>query len=276
MDHVSAIKSYIQTMLAVPDQHILIIEGPPGWGKTTAVDQALQLAGIEGVHLGAYSTPLNFFNFLAENSDRVVVIDDTAGLFSDQSSMALLKVATWPQKGNRRMVKWGSTTSRSSTDEFEFAGKFVVVCNSFPKSPDGEAIRSRGFAWRIDITPDEAKRLLREAAKNKELYKSTKVAVAVAKYLSAKITDTTISSISYRTLMRAYRLAEVNPSSWEALVAPLIPKEKMKPEDWVKDLAAQKLKVKDQVRIFQEKTGLKARSFYYYRRGANLSRSQIG
>ncbi len=177
MDHISAIKSYIQTMLAVPDQHILIIEGPPGWGKTTAVDKALTLAGIDGVHLGAYSTPLNFFNFLAENSDRVVVIDDTAGLFGDQSSMALLKAATWPQRGNRRIMRWGSTTSRALTNEFEFTGKFCVVCNSFPNTSDGEAIRSRGFAWRIDISPEEARRLLLEAAKNKELYKSTKIAV---------------------------------------------------------------------------------------------------
>ncbi len=93
--------------------------------------------------------------------------------------------------------------------------------------------------------------------------------------MAERINDTTISSISYRTLMRAYRLAEVHSHSWETLVAPLIPKKKLSPQDLVRELALQKIKVKDQVRIFQDKTGLKARSFYYYRREANLSRSQM-
>jgi hypothetical protein len=271
MDHVKAIKSYIQTMLAVPDQHILIISGPCGWGKTTAVDEALTLAGVDGVMLGAYSTPLNFFNFLSEHSDRVIVADDTAGLFSDQASMALLKAATWPQRGNKRIIKWGSTTSKAATTEFEFTGKCIVVTNQFPNSPDGEAIRSRGFAWRIDITPAQAKTLLMEAAKDTKWYKSTKIAMAVAQYLSERINDVTVSQISYRTMTRAYRLAEINPDSWEALVAPLIPSAKKDPQTLLKELSERKLKVKDQARIFEEKTGLKARSFYYYRREANIS-----
>ena len=275
MDHVKAIKSYIQTMLAVPDQHILIISGPCGWGKTTAVDEALTLANIEGVHLGAYSTPLNFFNFLSEHTDQVIVIDDTAGLFSDHNSMALLKAATWPQRGNKRILKWGSTTSKASTTEFEFTGKFIVVCNSFPHTPDGEAIRSRGFAWRIDITPTQAKTLLMEAAKDLKWYKSPKVATAVAEYLAARINEVTVSQISYRTMTRAYRLAEINPDSWETLVAPLIPSSAQDPQALIKELAGRKLKVKEQARIFQEKTGLKARSFYYYRREANISRNPI-
>ena len=274
MNHVAAIKSYIETMLAVPDQHILIIEGPPGWGKTTAVDQALSLAGVEGIHLGAYSTPLNFYNFLSENSGSVIVADDTAGLFSDQNSMAILKAATWPQRANKRVLKWGSTSSKALASEFEFFGKFVVICNSFPKTPDGEAIRSRGFSWRIDISTTQAKSLLLEAAKNRQWYKSTKTASLVAEYLTERITDASLSKISYRTLMRAYRLAEINPDSWRTLVAPLIPDTTLGPEALIKELSRQRLKVKDQARIFEEKTGLKARSFYYYRREANISRAQ--
>lgn len=74
LDHVSAIKKYIETIIDAEDMHSLIIEGPPGWGKTTSVEESLLLAKVEALHLGAYSTPLNLYNFLAENSDRKSVV----------------------------------------------------------------------------------------------------------------------------------------------------------------------------------------------------------
>jgi broad-specificity NMP kinase len=120
MDHVSAIQKYIEVVRGSRELHVLIIEGPAGWGKTTTVEAALDRANIEAVHLGAYTTSLNLFNFLSENSDRVIIADDVAGLFNDQSSMAILKAATWPQRSNRRVVKWGSTSRKAMATEFEF------------------------------------------------------------------------------------------------------------------------------------------------------------
>jgi hypothetical protein len=268
LDHATAIKSYVQAMLAAPDQHILIVEGPPGWGKTEAVDHAMRLAGVEGAHLGAYSTPLHFFNFLAANASRAIVVDDTAGLLGDPISMALLKAATWPRPGSKRILRWGSTTSRADAEEFEFTGKFVVVCNAFPRSPDGGAIRSRGFSWRLCVAPELAKSLILQASADRERYPVAEAAAAVAEFLVSKIDESTIGSISYRTLAQAYRLAEVHPDAWRELVAPLIPPVAAIPEELAKALARRDIPVKEQARIFEEKTGLKERSFYYYRRRA--------
>lgn len=72
MNHVSAIKKYIEAIIDADDMHALIIEGDAGWGKTTAVEEALKLSKIEAFNLGAYSTPLNFYNFLAEHSDGII------------------------------------------------------------------------------------------------------------------------------------------------------------------------------------------------------------
>ncbi len=273
MDHVDAIRKYVEALRAIPDLHVLIIEGPAGWGKTTTVDKALELAGVDGVHLGAYSTPLNLYNFLAENSDRLIVIDDCAGLFNDQSSMAILKASTWPSKANKRIVKWGSTSNKATTPEFEFHGQFVIVCNSFPSTPDGEAIRSRGYARRFDITLTEAKTLLHQAAKDRKWFPKTKIAESVSAFLIERLNENTLPKISYRTLKNGYRLAEYQPKSWEDLLAPMLPAESIDPEKLVRELSRQKLQVKEQARIFELKTGLKERSFYNYRRANKISRT---
>lgn len=274
MNHVSAIKKYIEAIIDADDMHALIIEGDAGWGKTTSVEEALRLSRIEAFNLGAYSTPLNFYNFLAEHSDGIILLDDCAGIFNDPSAMAILKAATWPSRGNKRLVKWGSTSSKAATDEFEFFGKLIVVCNSFPKTADGEAIKSRGYSRKINITLAEAKKLLMEAASQKRWYPKTKLAVEVAEFLLSHVTESSLSQISFRTLKKGYRLAEVHPDSWQELFADTLPKTSMNPESLVKELSAQGLKVKDQARIFSEKTGLKVRSFYNYRKDAKISRSK--
>jgi replication-associated recombination protein RarA len=74
LNHVFAIGQLIKSIAKSNANHAIIIEGPPGWGKTTTVDQALVETKVPAVHLGAYSTPLNLFNFLFENSDKLTLI----------------------------------------------------------------------------------------------------------------------------------------------------------------------------------------------------------
>lgn len=258
------IKKLILTVRASEKMHALIVEGPAGWGKTTAIDHALKEAGVKGAHLGAYSTPLNLFNFLFQHKTDLVVIDDCAGLFGDQSSMAILKSATWP-RGNRRIIKWGSTTSRAATEEFVFDGKLIIVCNSFPTTSDAEAVKSRSFPRRIEIAPDEAKALLIAAAKDKVWFKDSKKAVSVASFLISRITQKSLSQISYRTLQMGYELAEHNPDSWKELLGGMVATPSVDPKILVRKLAKEGLKVKDQARHFEEVTGLKRRTFFKYR-----------
>mgnify|MGYP003419915263 CR=1 FL=1 len=270
-DHVVAIGKYIEVIVQADDMHALIVEGPPGWGKTTAVENALKISGFRGVHVGSYSTPLNLFNFLAENNNRIIIADDCAGIFNDSSAMAILKAATWPLEGNRRIVKWGSTSSRATTNEFEFYGKLIIVCNYFPNSPDAEAIRSRGYVRKVDINLVDAKRLLKHAAQDPKWFQNNEIAIQVADFLIARLQENNLFRINFRTLKKGYRLAEVHKDSWQELFADTLPIVKKTPEELVLDLSKQNIKVKDQARVFREQTGLKTRSFYNYRKEANLS-----
>jgi hypothetical protein len=259
-------------MIESSDYHLVIIQGPSGVGKTTAVQGALNAAGISYAHLSAYSTPLNFYNFLAANSRATILADDCSGIFNDQTSMALLKAATWSRAEGRRIVQWGSTSGRAVVPEFEFFGNFLIVCNSFPNSIDGEAIKSRGFAWQMEVSANEAKRLLIEATNNRVRFPNHKTALEVAQFLCERLTDETVGVINFRMLGKGYDLAKTHPRDWQKLLIPLLPVQKADPLELVLELDRGGMKVKEQVVLFEKKTNLKVRSFYKYRKDAGLSR----
>ncbi len=271
MNHVVAIQKYIEAIIGSEDMHALIVEGPPGWGKSTCIEEALKNAHVLPTSLGSFSTPLNFYNFLAENPLEVILLDDCSGIFSDSTTMAILKAATWPNRDNKRIIQWGSTTNKSIIDQFEFKGKIIVVCNSFPKTPDGNAIRSRGYSRKIEMSVLEAKKFLLDAAKDNKWYSNTELAISVAEFLSANLTEANLSEISFRTLKKGYRLAEVHPQAWQELFSDLLPKVSKDPNLLVIELAKEKLKVKEQGQRFIEQTGLGIRSFYNYRKEAKLN-----
>jgi hypothetical protein len=254
VSHAVEIRRLVQSMFKSDRYHAVLISGPPGYGKTSAVDQAIAEEGACAVRLGVYSTPLGLFTFLEENSDRLIVIDDSSG-FYNESSMAILKAATFG-KQDGRTVRWDTLTSRTPRSDFTFSGKFIIICN---------AIRSRSFLYPINITSTQAKHLLNLAASDPNWYADTKVAGKVAQFLIERITDDSVSSISYRTLEKGYELAIGHPYNWKDLLIHEIPTSSVSPECLVKDLAKQDLKVKDQVRIFEQSTGLKRRTFFKYR-----------
>lgn len=270
-DYVQDIKSLLLTIQKSEKIHALIVEGPAGWGKTTAVDEGLAVAGVQSFPIGSYSTALNLFNFLFVNAapGRFVVIDDSAGLYSDAAAMAILKAATWPQGGIRR-IRWGSTTGKAVTEEFEFHGKLIIICNGFPRTTDAEAVRSRSFPCRIEVSPARARELLRQAALDTRWYPRTDIARSVAKFLCERIADSS-TTISYRTLQMGYELAAHNPESWKALLEGMIPAAPEDPKKLVRALSKRGVKVKEQLREFETATGLKRRTFFKYRRELDLS-----
>ena len=266
LNHVTAIQKYIEVLCNSNISHALIVEGAPGWGKTTAVQFALHLAGVEEVHLGAYSTPLNLYHFMYAYSDRIILLDDCAGLFHDSAGMAILKSSTWPSKNNKRIVRWGSSSGKVLVPEFEFTGKLIIVANTFPKTPDGDAILSRGYSKQINISVSEAKKLILNAAQDKKWFHNSGISLMVAQFLIDRLTENTLSQMSFRTLMKGYELAEFHPDCWQELLSGILPVEITDPEALVQELSKQRIKVKEQERIFKAKTGLQRSSFFKFRK----------
>jgi hypothetical protein len=95
-------------------------------------------------------------------------------------------------------------------------------------------------------------------------------ATMVAEFLADHLTDETVAKISYRTLEKGYELAQDHPDCWKDLLLLDMPTATISPERLVKDLAKQKLKVKEQVRILEQTTGFKRRTFFKYRSQAGI------
>jgi DNA polymerase III delta prime subunit len=273
MDHVETIKRLLRTVQASEQMHALLITGPAGYGKSTAVDEALHSSKTAAHFLGSYSSPLNLFNFLHQHGEKesVVVIDDTSGLYDEPSAMALLKAATWAQ-GKPRTLRWGSTTGRAAVEQFDFRGKIIIICNSFPFTSDANAVRSRAFPYKFEIGVEQARDLLKEAASNPRRFKSTKLATKVADYLCKVLSEENLAQISYRTLQMGYELAEHNPDDWQLLLGQMISVDTPQdPRQLIKKLAKEKISVREQFHKFERATGFKRRTFFKYRREMNLS-----
>src|ERR1035437_10098353 len=99
MKHLENIQAFIRTLINSDTFHGLIIESFPGLGKSTAIDLALSNVGKDAVSIGNYATPLHIFNSICRNPNSILILDDTAALFSDPKSMAILKAATWRSSG---------------------------------------------------------------------------------------------------------------------------------------------------------------------------------
>ncbi len=275
MKPIDQIKAQVVTMMKSENFHILLLEGRPGYGKTTAVTRALTELSIKPAILGAYSTPLGFFNFLNEHSSELILVDDTSGILISPQAMALLKAATWDQHGRARLIRWTSTTERAETDEFIFSGKLIVICNSFPRTPDAQAVRSRALELEIEPTLIEARELLTKAAADAERFPEQKIAQKILKKLLADLSEETLSRISYRTLQRNYEIAIHNPDTWEHMVSKKKSfdiSNRLSPHKLIAKLNGTDLKVKEQLKEFERQTGFKRRTFFKYRKQLGLGK----
>ena len=275
-EYAEDVRDYIDTLCKDEDLHILILEGLAGWGKTTCIKEAVELLG--GLHniqqIGAYSTPLMLYNSLCKHSNKTVLMDDCSGMFNDPKAMAQLKNATWPGIDGKRSISWESSSTKIQVQEHEFTGKIIIVCNEFPTTQDGNAVRSRSISKILNVTVESAIKMLIEGARNPKYFPNTKVAVEVSEFLIGKITNKNLTKINFRTLITGYKLALnfPDPIKWKRLFAGTLPiSTDESPVEIVKELAERNLKVGEQVKIFRERTGLQERSFFNYRKELNIS-----
>jgi hypothetical protein len=122
----------------------------------------------------------------------------------------------------------------------------------------------------VDIKFSEAKNLLLQAAKDTKWFEKTEIATKVAEFLIHQLNENNLIHISFRTLKKGYRLAEMHQTAWQELFIDAIPNG-FSPKELIRELARSNLKVKEQARLFKEKTGLNERSFFYYRKEYNLA-----
>lgn len=276
MKHIQTIQALIKTLLNSESFHALVVQSPPGWGKSTTVNQAISELGISAVVAGSYATPLHIYNTLAKHPSATIIFDDCAGVFTETKAMSILKAATWESTGSAsskgRRVTWGSTSDKVEMPYIDFSGKLILLTNSLAAGRETEAFLSRCLSYRIGFDDEEIRQRLLDAAESKVHFPKTNTARTVAVYLTNGITGIDLRKVSLRTLKMGYDLAESNPESWCELFDSLLPHRRDE-DDIVTQILHSGLPVREQEQKYIAATGKSRRTYYLHKKRLGLTRS---
>ena len=210
----------------------LIVNGPPGVGKSFSVDAYLQQYAQEDTFKVAsgHMTPLSLYGnlYLYRNAGDVLVLDDIDSVFERIEGINLLKAAM-DTKPVRR-INWESTSSTvvnlGLPPYFEFKGSIVLISNIGFVRKKGklqehlDALKDRSYSLRIsENTKEELYQQVCFMVIKKALLKDFELTgeqqSAILDYIGGNLEK--IHKISLRLAMKLAGLMKANPSDWRSM-----------------------------------------------------------
>ena len=163
--------SYVE-MIAEGIGYGTIIEGKGGTGKSFRVVGKLNNKNPDMyVYTDSFTTPQAFYIWLYQNRNKVLVIDDVAGLMSNDKILAMLKGGLWDVDGERIINYMTTKPIKDEYDipiptSFEFDGRMIIITNKLnQKSGHVQAVLSRVNHCRLDIPYKELIGIMEQIAK---------------------------------------------------------------------------------------------------------------
>ena len=210
----------------------MIVNGPPGVGKTYSVDAYLQQYAQADTYkvVAGHMTPLSLYGNLYQyrHEGDVLVLDDIDSVFSKIEGINLLKAAM-DTKPVRR-INWESTSSTvvnlGLPSGFDFKGSVVLISNigySRKQSKLQEhldALKDRSFSLRIsDGTQEELYQQVCFMVIEKDLLKDFGLTgqqqSAILDYVGSNLEK--IHKISLRLAIKLASLMKANPADWRSM-----------------------------------------------------------
>jgi hypothetical protein len=210
----------------------VIVNGPPGVGKSYSVDTYLQQYAEEGSYKVAagHMTPLSLYGNLHQyrNVGDVLVLDDIDSVFSKIEGINLLKAAM-DTKPVRR-INWESSSAvvmnLGLPSHFEFKGSVVLISNIGFVQKKGkmqehlEALKDRSYSLHIsDNTKEELYQQVCFMVIKKGLLKEFDLTAEqqskILDYIGANLDR--LNKISLRLAMKLAGLMKANPEEWSSM-----------------------------------------------------------
>lgn len=210
----------------------MIVNGPPGVGKTYSVDAYLQQYAQEDTYkvVAGHMTPLSLYGNLYQyrHEGDVLVLDDIDSVFSKIEGINLLKAAM-DTKPVRR-INWESTSSAvvnlGLPSGFDFKGSVVLISNiGFSRKQSKlqehlDALKDRSFSLRIsNSTKEELYQQVCFMVINKDLLKdfglTGKQQSSILDYVDSNLEK--IHKVSLRLAMKLASLMKANPADWRSM-----------------------------------------------------------
>lgn len=210
----------------------VIVNGPPGVGKSYSVDAYLQQYANEDCYKVAagHMTPLSLYGNLYQyrNVGDVLVLDDIDSVFSKIEGINLLKAAM-DTKPVRR-ISWESSSTvvmnLGLPPHFEFKGSIVLISNIGFVQKKGkmqehlDALKDRSYSLHIsDNTREELYQQVCFMVIKKGLLKEFDLAAEqqskILDYIGSNLDQ--LNKISLRLAIKLAGLMKANPEEWSSM-----------------------------------------------------------
>jgi hypothetical protein len=239
-----------------------IFSGSAGIGKTFLTRQTLAQEGVYFVESRGVSSALALYNFLYENNskDKVLLLDDVAGLINNENAFSLLLGALWDG-----FISWNSTTDKlKAPRSFNFDSRIIIIANSL-NGRDAEILKSRCLVYDLSLNREDKLSLMYLIAQqpHKEIRREERL--KIVDFIKQHTENA--AHFDLRTQQKAEQLYLYDRTKWESLVLPLI----IKDDDLIilKECLNNNNSISDAEREFIKETGLSRRQFYYLRKQIN-------
>lgn len=141
----------------------LYLYGRPGTSKTHTVCATLDGRGVDAIYHSGRLTSIGLFSLIAENADRVIVLDDISSIFCDTVAVELLLSALGNRNGVRQVRYKTARHDRTVT----FSGGIIALSNLSLESHGAgllHALNDRIPVIRYEPTDAEIVALMRHVA----------------------------------------------------------------------------------------------------------------
>lgn len=231
-----------------------IVVGKGGMGKSFNLFLRLKEKNIDFKLIKGHFTPLSFYRFLYENSERsYIVIDDICKLANDKDLISLLLGAL---DYDNRLVEWQSARTPLTADlpkKFEFNSKIFILANEFNANDEFlNALKDRCIYYELNFRKEQIIQMLYILA-NKKNYP-----VELVDYLKELSETNVIENLTLRILDKIYPY--YSKPNWKKLIKQILEMDELK--NTVFELMKSGMSVSEQVREFIQKTGYSRRTYF--------------
>lgn len=211
-------------VVAMGNVNGLMLVGPGGLGKTyTTRQKLLEMGKVEGrdyYHICGYKTNLSLYNTLYERRDKLLVFDDCDSIFGDEIGLNVLKAAL--ETTDRRIITWGSTSSRVTVPQFQFTGQIIFISNLDPTrvaDRNFQALLTRVMTFALGTTPKEIKDRMVSLIPTIGAGLTAEVQKEIEEWLEEHYTR--VPNLSIRLLLHLVGLRKSEVDNWRVLALSL-------------------------------------------------------